>query len=217
MQAHKLQMMSEKLTLRNYILVGLSILLLAMLPLLWMLRMLRNKNRKMVALMIEYNNRTKQKADLLCEKARGGGFLDSQTTDLQTINTNTTELTPRQKKEDALFQNFDRQVRDERIYLNYQFTRDDYAKLMGTDRNRFAQIIKDHTGGNLNTYLNDMRLNYSISLFRMHPDWPMGKIAQESALPSLSTFYRLFKEKYGISPSTFKTRLKKTKNTDNES
>ena len=73
MQAHKLQMMSEKLTLRNYILVGLSILLLAMLPLLWMLRMLRNKNRKMVALMIEYNNRTKQKADLLCEKARGGG------------------------------------------------------------------------------------------------------------------------------------------------
>lgn len=74
MQAHKLQMMSEKLTLRNYILVGLSILLLAMLPLLWMLRMLRNKNRKMVALMIEYNNRTKQKADLLCEKARGGGI-----------------------------------------------------------------------------------------------------------------------------------------------
>ena len=74
MQAHKLQMMSEKLTLRNYILVGLSILLLAMLPLLWMLRMLRNKNRKMVALMIEYNNRTKQKADLLCEKARGGDF-----------------------------------------------------------------------------------------------------------------------------------------------
>ena len=74
MQAHKLQMMSEKLTLRNYILVGLSILLLAMLPLLWMLRMLRNKNRKMVALMIEYNNRTKQKADLLCEKARGGIF-----------------------------------------------------------------------------------------------------------------------------------------------
>ena len=95
--------------------------------------------------------------------------------------------------------------------MNYKLTRDDYAQLMGVDRNRFASILKLFTaGGNLSCYLNDLRLEYSVSLFRNHPDWPISRVATESALPSLSTFYRLFKDKYGISPNSFrKTFLKK--------
>ena len=109
-----------------------------------------------------------------------------------------------------LFLRFDQQVKEQKLYLDYQLTRDDYAQLMGVDRNRFASVLKLFTaGGNLSCYLNDLRLEYSIGLFRNHPDWPISKVAAESALPSLSTFYRLFKDKYGISPSSFrKTMLK---------
>lgn len=112
---------------------------------------------------------------------------------------------------ESLFLKFDQQVKEQKLYLNYKLTRDDYAHLMGVDRNRFASILKLFTaGGNLSCYLNDLRLEYSVSLFRNHPDWPISRVATESALPSLSTFYRLFKDKYGISPNSFrKTFLKK--------
>lgn len=112
---------------------------------------------------------------------------------------------------ETLFQAFDQQVKEQRLYLDYQLTRDDYAQLMGVDRNRFAAVLKLFTsGGNLSMYLNELRLEYSVSLFRNHPDWPISKVAEESALPSSSTFYRLFKDKYGISPNSFrKTFLKK--------
>lgn len=112
---------------------------------------------------------------------------------------------------ETLFQTFDQQVKEQRLYLDYQLTRDDYAQLMGVDRNRFAAVLKLFTsGGNLSMYLNELRLEYSVSLFRNHPDWPISRVAEESALPSSSTFYRLFKDKYGISPNSFrKTFLKK--------
>lgn len=110
-----------------------------------------------------------------------------------------------QSEDERLFLRFDRQVKEQRLYLDYQLTRDDYARLMGVDRNRFASILKQFTaGGNLSSYLNDLRLEYSVGLFRNHPDWPISKVAAESALPSLSTFYRLFKDKYDISPNSFR-------------
>lgn len=112
-------------------------------------------------------------------------------------------------QEYKLFVQFDKKVRDERLYLNYQMQRDDFARLMGVDRNRFATIIKEYTGGgNLNSYLNDMRLEYSIFLFKNHPEMSIQEVGEASALPSSTTFYRLFKEKYDISPKVFKEQMR---------
>lgn len=108
-----------------------------------------------------------------------------------------------------LFLKFDEKVRNERLYLNYQMQRDDFARLMGVDRNRFASIIKEYTGGgNLNAYLNDMRLEHSIYLLKNHPEMSIQEVGEASALPSSTTFYRLFKEKYDISPKVFREQLK---------
>lgn len=108
-----------------------------------------------------------------------------------------------------IFHQFDEKVRNEKLYLNYQMQRDDFARLMGVDRNRFASIIKEYTGGgNLNSYLNDMRLEHSIYLLKNHPEMSIQEVGEASALPSSTTFYRLFKEKYDISPKTFREQLK---------
>lgn len=112
-------------------------------------------------------------------------------------------------QDNRLFLQFDEKVRNEKLYLNYQMQRDDFARLMGVDRNRFASIIKEYTGGgNLNSYLNDMRLEYSIYLLKNHPEMSIQEIGEASALPSSTTFYRLFKEKYDISPKVFREQLK---------
>ena len=88
-----------------------------------------------------------------------------------------------ESEEESLFFKFDHLVKERKLYLNYQLTRDDYASLMGVDRNRFAAILKKFTSGNLSAYINGLRLEYSVSLFREHPDWSINKVAEASALP----------------------------------
>lgn len=107
-----------------------------------------------------------------------------------------------------LFLRFDEKVRNEKLFLIYQMQRDDFAQIMGVDRNKFAYIIKEYTGGgNLNSYLNDMRLEYSVYLLKNHPEMSIQEVGKASALPSSATFYRLFKEKYDISPNNFREQL----------
>lgn len=169
---------------------------------------IRRKNLKMAELILELDdqrNRVLAKHSFLDPEVEvdtdDKGLSEKQGTDVSS------EVVP---EDEQLFLKFDQQVKEQKLYLDYQLTRDDYARLMGVDRNRFACILKLFTDGeNLSGYLNDLRLEFSVGLFRNHPDWPISRIAAESALPSLSTFYRLFKDKYGISPNSFrKTMLK---------
>lgn len=199
-------------------LVGIMAFLLLLFGGLWRaLSVIKRKNRKMAELILELDD---QRNALLArhafpqlEMAEEPGE-EEQPDEVDAAigtdaDTDTSDVAV--PENETLFQTFDQQVKEQRLYLDYQLTRDDYAHLMGVDRNRFASILKLFTaGGNLSCYLNDLRLEYSVSLFRNHPDWPISRVATESALPSLSTFYRLFKDKYGISPNSFrKTFLKK--------
>lgn len=108
---------------------------------------------------------------------------------------------------EELFALFDQKVRHDKLFLNYQLGRDDYAHIMGIDKNRFASVLKEQTGNNMSAYLNNLRLEHSIELFRLHPECSINEIAIQSALPNISTFYRLFKEKYGMSPSVFRQQI----------
>lgn len=203
------------------VLIGVTVFLLLLLGGLWRaLTVIKRKNRKMAELILELDDQRnklmpkysfpqlERTADAgekkLPEEVDTAAGADTETdTEPETSDASVPE-------NESLFLRFDQQVKEQKLYLDYQLTRDDYAHLMGVDRNRFASILKLFTaGGNLSCYLNDLRLEYSIGLFRNHPDWPISKVAAESALPSLSTFYRLFKDKYGISPNSFrKTVLK---------
>ena len=199
-------------------LVGIMAFLLLLFGGLWRaLSVIKRKNRKMAELILELDD---QRNALLArhafpqlEMAEEPGE-EEQPDEVDAAigtdaDTDTSGATV--PENESLFLKFDQQVKEQKLYLNYKLMRDDYAHLMGVDRNRFASILKLFTaGGNLSCYLNDLRLEYSVSLFRNHPDWPISRVATESALPSLSTFYRLFKDKYGISPNSFrKTFLKK--------
>lgn len=198
-------------------LVGIMAFLLLLFGGLWRaLSVIKRKNRKMAELILELDDQRNallarhafpqlEMAEVPGEEEQPDEVDAAIGTD---ADTDTSDVAV--PENETLFQTFDQQVKEQRLYLDYQLTRDDYAQLMGVDRNRFANILKLFTtGGNLSCYLNDLRLEYSIGLFRNHPDWPISKVATESALPSLSTFYRLFKDKYGISPNSFrKTMLK---------
>lgn len=219
---YELEKAAYRVQMQHRIIIGLVVIMVFLLLLfggLWRaLNVIKRKNRKMAELILELDdqrNKLMPKYSFpqlemtaepgekkLPEEVDTAADTDSDT-DIEISDASVSE-------NENLFLRFDQQVKEQKLYLDYQLTRDDYAQLMGVDRNRFASVLKLFTaGGNLSCYLNDLRLEYSIGLFRNHPDWPISKVAAESALPSLSTFYRLFKDKYGISPSSFrKTMLK---------
>lgn len=209
---YELEKAAYHMKMQRRIIIGLVCFMMFLLLLfvgLWRaLIVIRRKNLKMAELILELDdqrNRVLAKHSFLDPEVEvdtdDKGLSEKQGTDVSS------EVVP---EDEQLFLKFDQQVKEQKLYLDYQLARDDYARLMGVDRNRFACILKLFTDGeNLSGYLNDLRLEFSVGLFRNHPDWPISRIAAESALPSLSTFYRLFKDKYGISPNSFrKTMLK---------
>lgn len=217
-QEYELRQAENKLHVRNWVIVGLVVVVLALIALLvriysyW--KVIREKNRKMASLIVELNDKNKEVLPCVTEPvAEVPVLVEVPAPVLVEEQPEVPEETPVAGEAfpsfnpHEIFRNFDAQVREERMYLNYQFSRDDYAALMGVDRNRFAAILKEYTHGNLSAYLNNLRLDYSVGLFRAHPEWSVSEIASHCALPSLSTFYRLFKEKYGMSPNAFRSNL----------
>lgn len=172
-------------TLLLFFFIALVCMLVLFVLVLYDRRNLNSKNKKITSLLLELRDEKEKSEQYLMDN------IDNVSPDYR------------------IFLQFDEKVRSNRLYLNYQMQRDDFAKLMGVDKNRFASIIKEYTGGgNLNSYLNDMRLEYSIYLLKNHPEMSIQEIGEASALPSSTTFYRLFKEKYDISPKVFREQMK---------
>lgn len=217
-QEVRLQKVTSEVRLRNYLMGGVSLGFLVVTGfLLFALRRRRHirfQEHKIVSLVSEIadlknNNEEAYRTEFGIEP---NGLPPAQQAGVCPVSSvDDTETSPDSgsivRKDQALFEFFDRKVRGEKLYLNYQLDRDDYASLMGVDRNRFAQILKTFAGGNLSRYLNDLRLDYSVFLLREYPEMSNQEIAERSALPKLSTFYRLFKEKYGVSPTVFRRNL----------
>ena len=191
-----------------WILSTLSVLLL--LSILWIIRKnweVRRKNKKMVRLILDIERQKRQKEQelkaLTALASNEEADVEKPSTSLIKKMTNSAQ----HLSNEELFALFDQKVRHDELFLNYQLGRDDYAHIMGIDKNRFASVLKEQTGNNLSTYLNNLRLEYSIEMFRLHPECSINEIAIKSALPNIFTFYRLFKEKYGMSPSVFRQQI----------
>ena len=190
-----------------FVLIGFLILFLIFI--LMERLMLRKKNRDISRLIVELNKSMESSVNELekSDDVRSAEVVEP--VGLKSPEEVFSKADLSKMSNEALFRRFDSIVMNERLYLDYNLQRDYYASVMGVDRNRFATVIKEATdGGNLSTYLNNMRLNYSVTLFREHPEMSISEVSDASAIPNISTFYRLFKEKYGLSPKMFIEQLK---------
>lgn len=216
MQArNKLQETEGRLQFQGIFLWILSVLsvllLLCIVWIIWKNWEVRRKNRKMVRLILDIERQKQQKEQELMaltalvskENAAAQENEPPAASDSASLIRKTSPSAPHLSNEE-LFALFDQKVRRDKLFLNYQLGRDDYARIMGIDKNRFATVLKEQAGNNLSAYLNNLRLEHSIELFRLHPEYSINEIATQSALPNISTFYRLFKEKYGMSPRVFR-------------
>lgn len=92
-------------------------------------------------------------------------------------------------------------------YLDRNFNRMDLAALAGVGRNRLNAIILQCKNISTAIYINNLRLEYAAQLIKEHPEYIVSRIAEDCGLPNISTFHRLFRDRYGMTPMEYKKAL----------
>lgn len=102
-----------------------------------------------------------------------------------------------------LWDEIDRDIVNNRLYLDHNFTRAAVMAKYRIPKNLFASIFKDNTGTSFTRYINNLRLEHSVALMKEKPYFTISAIAQECGFPNPSTFYRLFYERFSMTPTEY--------------
>ena len=99
------------------------------------------------------------------------------------------------------FKLMDQAVTERKLFLDADINRHQLMSLAGVDKNRFALMMRNCAHTNLAGYINAKRMEYALQLIKEHPDYTMKNIAEACGFSSQSTFFRVFKSFYGITPT----------------
>lgn len=91
-----------------------------------------------------------------------------------------------------------------KLYLSPDLNRDELTSLLNINKNRFALLIQENTGGNLKEYLNNLRADHAILLLKKHSEYTFQAIATDSGFTNMGTFYNTFRKKTGMTPSEYR-------------
>ncbi|OUO01724.1 helix-turn-helix transcriptional regulator [Bacteroides clarus] len=110
-------------------------------------------------------------------------------------------------KDKKLFERINRTIIEEQLFLDPEFSREKFIRLGLINKNKVAQLLQQYANTNLNGYINSLRLEYASKLIQTQPDIPIKAVAIDSGFNSSRTFYRLFQQKYGMTPAEYKESL----------
>lgn len=109
-----------------------------------------------------------------------------------------------EKKQTELVALFERNVIDNKLFLDPNINLLKVAKLLGTNTSYLSYVINRFYSLSFNELINHYRLEHARTLLKeMSDKYTIEHIAAQAGFKSKSTFYRLFKSKYGITPKEF--------------
>lgn len=112
--------------------------------------------------------------------------------------------TEEEEKNQLLFEKLDSVITREKLFLNPDLSRDDFVKLTGVNKNKVGKMLQQNTGLSTTGYINKKRLEYAAKLLKNNPDYTIPTIAESCGLPNVPTFNRLFRNKFGMTPSEYR-------------
>lgn len=112
-----------------------------------------------------------------------------------------------------LFEEACRLMREERLYADPKFTREDLIERLGTNHTYFTQLIKDFAGTNFTQFINSYRIEEAIRILSdvSRKDYPLRSVCSDVGFGSTTSFYKFFQAATGVTPSIYrKTILEKS-------
>lgn len=104
----------------------------------------------------------------------------------------------------ALFDKIELYLNESQAYLDPSISREFVAAQIGTNRQYLTEAIQAGKNMTFMEYINDFRLNYSCHLLSQKTDLSIEDIYINAGYNNKTTFYRLFKQKYDLTPKEFR-------------
>lgn len=107
------------------------------------------------------------------------------------------------KSELTLFERTELYLNESKAFLDPSISRESLALQLTTNRQYLTQAIQEGASMTFTEYINDFKLNYSRRLLSEDISLSIDDIYIRAGFNNKSTFYRLFKQKYDLTPKEF--------------
>jgi len=95
------------------------------------------------------------------------------------------------------------------LWKNPDFTREDYCRLLGTNRLYLAHAVQSLGYTNMADMLNHYRVDYLVGLLKQYPNTNVEDLAFQAGFRNRETANRVFHDKYGCTIKAYRQEGKK--------
>lgn len=171
--------------------------------------MYRNKDRMYTRIVRQYRDAVAVEAEL--ERAR------QHISELEGRLHNVVEKSSMEAgKSEELFNRLEYMMRQDKIYKDPGLSRDKIATMLGTNRTYISKVVNDVCKKSVAQYINDYRIDHSIKMLSdPDTDVQIKEVEYDSGFSASATFFKLFKERVGMSPSKYRQKVKETLSVSN--
>lgn len=92
----------------------------------------------------------------------------------------------------------------DRKFISADMNRNEIVSALGTNKNYLSEAVKTVTGKTLMEYIRNIQLEEARRLLDNHPEMTNENLAFDCGFNALTTFYRLFRKQYGITPNEYR-------------
>ncbi len=110
------------------------------------------------------------------------------------------------KSEEMLFKRAEKAILSHKLYLREDMSRKMLDRYVHIPKNRFAPIFRQFTGMGFPAYVNSLRLQHASKVLLERPKHTIESVAIDCGMPVAQTFYRLFKQKFGMTPAEYRIK-----------
>lgn len=118
---------------------------------------------------------------------------------------------PQSQEDYNRFADMDRRIISDRLFLLPGCNRDMIADKCGLPKPAVSSLVQQFAHCSVGEYVCRLKVEYSVSLIKQHPDWTIEAIGYASGFNSRSTYYQHFNRVFGITPAQYASQQHSSK------